>query len=324
MIQAICLVVVAAIALAGCGDKEPEPSASGARPPSSGAAPSGSGDTPASSSSTPASSSSSSSAEPDRISVIKAKTKGGDEAAIGIKAPAGWTVMRAPTGPDPHDGKLTLAEATKGLDKQGTLSVHIDTSMGSIYCDLFEKDAPNTVANFVGLARGKRKFWDAGKVEWTARPYYDGTTIHRVMPGFMMQGGDHTGTGNGGIGYTIADEIKPGERADRPGLMFMATRGAGTGESQFFITAKAAPHIDGKFTKLGECSPVRVVDAISRVPSAGKPTFKPTAPVAVRSVEVRRLPGGRMTWIPKGTDLSVPGLVPAGTAVQVPARSPKP
>jgi len=316
VIRATCFVVVAALALSGCGDKENEQQSSSAASSNTGAASPSTSAAP--SSSAPASSAKTSASEETEISIIKAKTKAGDEAAIGIKAPAGWTVMRAPTGPDPHGGKFTLAEATKGLDKQGTLAAHIDTSMGSIYCDLFEKNAPNTVANFVGLARGKRKFWDADKIEWTARSYYDGTTIHRVMPGFMIQGGDHTGTGNGGIGYTMPDEIKPDERADRPGLMFMASRGAGTGESQFFITTRPAPHIDGKFTMFGECSPVGLVDQISRVPSAGKPTFKPATPVVIRGVEVRRLQGGRMKWIPKGTDLTVPSPVPMGRAVQAP------
>ena len=317
MIRAIRFVVVAALALSGCGDKETEEQSSSAASSSTSTSAAPSSSAPASTSAAQAPAS-----EESQISIIKAKTKAGDEASIGIKAPAGWTVLRAPTGPDPHGGKLTLAAATKGLDKQGTLSVHIDTSMGSIYCDLFEKGAPNAVANFVGLARGKRKFWDADKIEWTARPYYDGTTIHRVMPGFMIQGGDHTGTGNGGIGYTVPDEITPGESADRPGLMFMASRGAGTGESQFFITTRPAPHIDGKFTKLGECSPVGVVDKISRVPSAGKPTYKPAAPVVIRGVEVRRLQGGRMKWLPKGTDLTVPSSVPMGRAVQVPGSPP--
>lgn len=315
--RAHCLVVVvvavAALALCACGDKEAEEQPSTPSSASPSTASSSRSTDPASSSPAKATAS-----DDDNISIIKAKTKGGDEAAIGIKAPAGWTVMRAPTTPDPQAGKLTLAEATKGLDKQGTLAIHIDTSMGGIYCDLFEKAAPNTVANFVGLARAKRKFWDADKLEWVARPYYDGTTIHRVMPGFMIQGGDHTGTGNGGIGYSIPDEVKPGERADRPGLLFMATRGAGTGESQFFITTRPAAHIDGKFTKFGECSPVGVVDQISRVPSSGKPAFKPTTPVMVRSVEIRRLAGGRMQWIPKGTDLTIPSPVPVGRAVQVP------
>jgi peptidyl-prolyl cis-trans isomerase A (cyclophilin A) len=138
----------------------------------------------------------------------------------------------------------------------------------------------------------------------------------------MIQGGDHTGTGTGGIGYTIADEITPGERADKAGQMFMATRGAGTGEAQFFITARPAPHIDGKFTKLGECSPIKLIDTISRVPSSGKPLFKPATDVVIRGVEVRRLQGGRMKWIPKGTDLSVPSSVPEGRAVHIPASPP--
>lgn len=305
------LVAVMAMLLAACGGAAKDEEAASSH---------------ATSASTPTSSAPSTSSTPaatapsaqDNISIIKAKTKAGDETSIAVKAPEGWKVMRAPSGPDPHGGKFTLAEALKGLDKTGTLSIHIDTSMGSIYCDLFEKDAPNTVANFVGLARGKRQFWDGDKLEWLARPYYANTWFHRVMPGFMIQGGDHTGTGDGGIGYSIPDEIGEGDRADRPGLLFMATRGAGTGESQFFITTRAAPHIDGKFTRFGECSPVGVVDKISRVPSAGKPTFKPSTPVVIRGIEVRRLPGGRLKWIPKGTDLSIPMPVPQGRAVQVP------
>lgn len=321
MIRAHRLIVLAAVALVACGGASKDESPTSANEPakSSSAA---SDKSSASAASEP--SKSAAAEEETSVSVITAKGKNGEEAAIGIKAPKGWTVMRAPTTPDPQEGKFTLAEATKGLDKQGTLSVHIDTSQGSIYCDLFEKEVPNTVANFVGLARAKRKFWDAQKLEWTARPYYDGTTFHRVMPGFMIQGGDHTGTGNGGIGYTIPDEIKPGERADAPGLMFMATRGAGTGEAQFFITTRPASHIDGKFTKFGECSPVRLIDAISRVPSSGRPLFKPTTDVTIRGVEVRRLNGGRLKWIPKDVDLSIPNPsgVPMGRSVQVQLPAP--
>lgn len=311
--------VLAVVLATGCGGSE-ESSADTAA--SDTATASSSSSAPSSANAPSANGGSAPRADEDNISIIKAKTKAGDEAAIAVKAPAGWTVLRAPSEPDPHGGRFTLAEALKGLDKVGTLSIHIDTSMGSIYCDLFEKQAPNTVANFVGLARGKRQFWDADKLAWVARPYYAGTTFHRVMPGFMIQGGDHTGTGNGGIGYTIADEIGDDEHADRPGLLFMATRGPGTGESQFFITTRPAPHIDGKFTRFGECSPVRLVDTISRVLSAGKPSFRPQTPVVIKGVEVRRLPGGRMKWIPKGTDLSVPVPVPQGRAIQIPLAPP--
>jgi peptidyl-prolyl cis-trans isomerase A (cyclophilin A) len=254
----------------------------------------------------------------DNVDIIRAKTKNGDEAAIAVKAPDGWAVVRAPDTPDPHGGKLTLAEATKGLDKKGALAAQIATSMGSIYCDLFEKDAPNTVANFVGLARGKRKFWDAQKLEWTARPYYDGTSFLRVMPGFMIQGGDHTGTGRGGIGYRIADEIKPGQKSDRAGLLQMATRGPGTGEAQFFITTRPAPHIDGKFTIFGQCAPIGVVQAISLVPSSGKPLHTPLTPIAIEKVEVQRVVGGAVKWMPEDVArAAMQGPVPPGRAVQV-------
>jgi peptidyl-prolyl cis-trans isomerase A (cyclophilin A) len=310
------LIVVAALCVAwcmACGQRAADEAAMEHKPESSPSPAKPSGDPVSTSAST----------EPaTEISVIKTKLKGGEEAAIGIKAPAGWTVMRAPEGPDPHAGKFTLAEALKGLDKQGTLSAHIDTSAGSIYCDLFEKEAPLNVATFVGLARGKRQLWDTDKNAWLGRPYYAGTTFHRTMPGFMIQGGDHTGTGKGGtLGFTVPDEIAPNQLADKPGLLFMANRGPHTADSQFFITTGPAPHINGKFSKIGQCDPVAVVDRISRMPSAGRPTFRPNEPIVIRGIEIRRLPGGRMKWIPAGTDLSVPGAIPAGRAVQVPASA---
>jgi peptidyl-prolyl cis-trans isomerase A (cyclophilin A) len=254
----------------------------------------------------------------DGYRVIHARTKNGATTAIQIKPPKGWDIVQPPSEPDPHAGKFTLEEALKGLPKQGGLAAHIKTSMGSFYCDLFDTKAPVTVANFVGLARGLRKFWDGEKLAWVARPYYDGTVFHRVIPGFMIQGGDHTGSGRGRIGYQLADELDPALRHDRGGQLCMANRGKNTNEAQFFITEAAAPHLDGSYTIFGQCEPTTLVQRIARVPQSGAPTNRPLTPVVIERVEVRRVAGGAAKWMPDSAKLPpMPGLVPPGRAVQV-------
>jgi peptidyl-prolyl cis-trans isomerase A (cyclophilin A) len=254
----------------------------------------------------------------DGYRVIQARTKDGDTTAISVKAPQGWDIMAAPTEPDPHGGKFTLAEATEGLPKQGTLAAQIKTSMGSFYCDLLADKAPNTVANFIGLARGKRKFWDAEKRAWVARPYYDATTFHRVIPGFMIQGGDHTGTGRGGIGYTIPDENNPSLHHDSPGQLCMANRGPNTNEAQFFITEGPTPHLEGSYTIFGQCEPATLVQRIARVPQSGMPNNRPLTPVVIEHVEIKRLAGGAAKWMPESAKLPpMPGVPAPGRAVQV-------
>ncbi len=256
----------------------------------------------------------------DGYRLIRARTKDGETAAIRIQPPKGWDVVQAPTEPDPQGGKFTLAQATKGLPKQGTLAAHIKTSMGSFYCDLFADKTPNTVANFVGLARGLRKFWDSQKLAWVARHYYDGTTFHRVIPGFMIQGGDYTGTGRGGIGYTIPDEMSPTLHHDRPGQLCMANRGPNTNEAQFFITEGAAPHLEGSYTIFGQCEPATLVQRIARVPQSGAPDNRPLTPVVIEKVEIKRVVGGVAKWMPASAKLPpMPGVPPPPRAVQVPA-----
>lgn len=254
----------------------------------------------------------------DGYRVIHARTKEGETAAIDVQPPKGWDIVQLPTEPDPHEGKFTLSEATRGLQKKGALAAHIKTSMGSFYCDLFDDRAPVTVANFVGLARGLRKVWDPEARAWVARPYYDGTTFHRVIPGFMIQGGDHTGTGRGGIGYRFADEVDPSLRHDRPGQLCMANRGPNTNEAQFFITEGAAPHLDGSYTIFGQCEPATLVQRIARVPQSGQPSNRPLTPVTIERVEIRRLAGGAAKWMPQSAKLPpMPGLPAPGRAVQV-------
>ncbi len=178
-----------------------------------------------------------------------------------------------------------MTEAVAGLPGAGPLVATIKTSKGNLECRLMTDKAPETVANFVGLARGVRA-WKSPEGTWVKRPAYDGSTFHRVIKGFMIQGGDPTGTGKGEPGYTIKDEIWPGAKHDRAGLLCMANRGPNTNGMQFFITDKAAAHLDGNYTIFGECSPASVVHAIAGVPVHGE---RPVNEVAITTVEVKRL-----------------------------------
>lgn len=198
-------------------------------------------------------------------------------------------MRRRPTSPDPQNGELTLEEATEGLPEGNQpLFAQLRTDLGRITCKLFADKAPRTVANFVGLARGKREFWDAREAKWTKRLAYDGTIFHRVIPGFMIQGGDPQGDGSGQPGYEIPDEIWEGARHGRAGLLCMANRGPNTNGAQFFITDAAAPHLDSSYTIFGECSPTAVVSQIARVPQTGRPRNRPLTPVQILSVRITR------------------------------------
>ena len=125
---------------------------------------------------------------------------------------------------------------TGALDPTRSYSATFNTERGEIVCELFASDAPLTVENFVNLAR-------AG--------FYDGTTFHRVIAGFMAQGGDPTGTGSGGPGYSFRDELTPKRRHDGAGVLSMANAGPNTNGSQFFLTFAATPHLDGRHTVFG-------------------------------------------------------------------------
>src|SRR5512140_1646861 len=126
------------------------------------------------------------------------------------------------------------------------------TSMGDIVCKLYDKEAPKTVANFVDLATGKREWTDPNTGQRTNRALYDGTVFHRVIPEFMIQGGDPLGNGTGGPGYRFEDEFVRSLTFDKPGLLAMANSGPNTNGSQFFITEVPTPWLSGKHTIFGE------------------------------------------------------------------------
>jgi peptidyl-prolyl cis-trans isomerase A (cyclophilin A) len=209
--------------------------------------------------------------------------------AVPTPAPAEQPLVRRPTSPDPTGGRFGLKDALDGLPGRGKLRAEIRTSEGAIECALFDDKAPATVANFVGLARGLRPYWDARTAAWETKPYFDGTTFHRVIPGFMIQGGDHMGSGTGDVGYVFDDELHPSLTHDRAGLLCMANRGRNTNASQFFITDGATPHLTKMktYTIFGECAPLDVIARIARVPQSG-PNNRPVTPVVIESVKITR------------------------------------
>jgi peptidyl-prolyl cis-trans isomerase A (cyclophilin A) len=146
------------------------------------------------------------------------------------------------------------------------------TSLGDIVIRLFPERAPKTVENFLGLAEGTREWSDPRSGKKVKTPLYDGTVFHRVIPEFMIQGGDPLGTGTGGPGYRFADEIGPENRFDRPGLLAMANAGPNTNGSQFFITEVPTPHLNRGHTIFGEV--VKGGDLVAKIARAGNGKVK--------------------------------------------------
>ena len=164
----------------------------------------------------------------------------------------------------------------------------IYTSLGNIVCRLFETEAPKTVANFVGLAKGTKAWTDPNTGRQRHTPLYSGTVFHRVIPGFMIQGGDPMGDGSGSPGYEFEDEISSNRSFDRPGVLAMANRGKNTNGSQFFITVSPASHLTGNYSIFGEVvSGQDVADAISNVPRNDED--KPVTPVKIIRIAIRKV-----------------------------------
>jgi peptidyl-prolyl cis-trans isomerase A (cyclophilin A) len=168
-----------------------------------------------------------------------------------------------------------------------TLTATLRTSRGDVVVRLFPDQAPKTVRNFVELAEGMREWTNPATTEQSQDKLYDGTIFHRVIPDFMIQGGDPLGTGTGGPGYKFADEIHPDLVFDRPFLLAMANAGPGTNGSQFFITTAPTPWLNRKHTIFGEVvEGADIVEQISRVQTSRGD--RPVADVVLESVQIRR------------------------------------
>jgi peptidyl-prolyl cis-trans isomerase A (cyclophilin A) len=165
--------------------------------------------------------------------------------------------------------------------------VVMDTSMGRITCQFFQKQAPIAVANFIGLATGTKDWTDpATKKVMHRKPLYDGTTFHRVIPEFMIQGGDPLGNGSGDPGFSFVDEFDPNLNFDKPGRLAMANSGPNTNGSQFFITEMGYDSLNQHYTLFGQCddSSVLVVKTIARV--SRDSDDKPLTPVILKKVTI--------------------------------------
>ncbi len=168
-----------------------------------------------------------------------------------------------------------------------SLTATLRTNQGTIVVRLFPDQAPQTVKNFVELAEGSRQWRDPQSGQATSAPLYNGTIFHRVIPQFMIQGGDPLGSGRGGPGYEFADEFSPDLSFNRPYLLAMANAGPGTNGSQFFITTVPTPHLNRKHTIFGEVtSGSEVVDAISNVRTGRND--RPVNDVVLEAVEINR------------------------------------
>jgi peptidyl-prolyl cis-trans isomerase A (cyclophilin A) len=207
-------------------------------------------------------------------------TQPGPEATAGSAGPAGTPAPR--TRPPAENPGPWQQKALQGQDLYATLQ----TSEGDIVVKLFSKDAPLTVANFVGLATGEQT-WTDPKTNQVVKnkPLYQGVLFHRVIPDFMIQGGDPLGVGSGSPGYTFEDEFQSGRAFDKPGLLAMANRGPETNGSQFFITTSTPTHLTNRHTIFGEVvKGYEVAERISKVPTAER--NRPVKDVVLKKVTI--------------------------------------
>ncbi|TDQ53099.1 peptidylprolyl isomerase [Actinorugispora endophytica] len=193
------------------------------------------------------------------------------------------TVLLAATACQSQDAPPPQTSGGSSVPVPDVTGATLHTSEGDIEVVLFPEQAPETVANFVGLAEGGK----ATNPETGSDRFYDGTVFHRVIPDFMIQGGDPLGTGMGGPGYSFPDEIDPGLTFDEPGRLAMANSGPDTNGSQFFITSAPTPHLDGLHTVFGEVADQSghdVVAAISAIPTDS--SDRPSHDVVLESITV--------------------------------------
>jgi len=184
------------------------------------------------------------------------------------------------------DAPSTVAHEAPAAQPTGP-TVLFDTTMGRLTCRLFDKESPVTVANFIGLATGSKTWTDPHTLEKVSgKPFYNGTIFHRVIPGFMIQGGDRLANGTGDPGYYFEDEFSPALRFDVPGRLAMANSGPNSNSSQFFITEDAVPELNGKHTIFGQCDPHSVLIAQSIAHVERNAEDKPITPVVINKVTI--------------------------------------
>ncbi|XXF79258.1 peptidylprolyl isomerase [Myxococcaceae bacterium GXIMD 01537] len=224
---------------------------------------------------------------------LTACTKEDSGKAAQDKAPPAATppAQKAPaeTPPPPTAAPPAVPADATGWQKAAyegkPLFATLQTNQGTVVVSLFSKDAPKTVANFVGLASGEKQWMDPRTRQSTTKPLYDGTVFHRVIPGFMIQGGDPLGSGMGDPGYRFQDEFQSGRSFNKPGILAMANAGPNTNGSQFFITVAPTPHLDNRHTIFGEV--VKGYDVVEKIAGVPRdPRDRPLQPVTLEKVTI--------------------------------------
>lgn len=228
------------------------------------------------------------------------------------EASAGQSAPTSQPASNPSLPESPESQAHASPEAAGPLVV-FDTSMGRMTCKLFTKEAPQTTANFMGLAEGTKDWTDpATHQKMHGKPLYNGTTFHRVIPGFMIQGGDPLGNGQGDPGYYINDEFDPNLNFDLPGRLAMANSGPNTDGSQFFITTVPYPSLDQHYTIFGQCDAHSVLVAQSIADVERDAHDKPLEPVTLKKITIVR----------EGQPMPPPisGTAPAPAAPAVPTH----
>ena len=181
--------------------------------------------------------------------------------------------------------KKSTTVTEEDLSSMKTVHAVFETSLGDIKIKLYHKEVPKTVANFIGLAEGTTEFTDSFSKNKVKRPFYDGLIFHRVIPDFMIQGGDPTGTGMGGPGYQFEDEFNSALKHDRPGILSMANGGPNTNGSQFFITEVATPWLDNHHSVFGEV--VEGMDVVRKMVRVERDQYdKPKEDIILKKVKI--------------------------------------
>ncbi len=215
-----------------------------------------------------------------RVAELETKLKGAEGTASAGKAKAD----RFSAEKERRAAKAAEARATLGVADGQSLTATLHTSLGEIPCALWVDVAPVTVTNFVQLAEGTKAWTDPATGAKRTDPLYNGTVFHRVIEGFMIQGGDPLGNGRGGPGYRFEDEVFPDVRFDQKGLLAMANSGPATNGSQFFITDSTPAHLNGKHTIFGKCE-MDVVTKIIAQPKHPEPRGAPSQPIEPVKIE---------------------------------------
>jgi peptidyl-prolyl cis-trans isomerase A (cyclophilin A) len=220
----------------------------------------------------------------------------------------------APSTADLPDSPGATIPQPVSIEPTGPLAV-FDTTLGRLTCRLYDKQSPLATSNFIGLANGTKDWTDPDTGQkMHGKRYYDGTTFHRVIPGFMIQGGDRKGDGTGDAGYYFDNENTPGLDFSVAGRLAMANAGPNTNGTQFFITEVPYPDLDGKYTIFGQCDShsVLMVASIARVDRNS--SDKPLTPVVL----------DKLTIVPEGAPLPPPPATPDAGATAAPAVPPMP